>query len=731
MEPHIIERTIFRIANAVVLRLSARPATLFAAEVEDVALVEAAACVGLEPTVLDQLETKKIREIPALVCYYHAIVETLLQQVADPAVANDTFWARMNREVSRAATAPAGVDLRPMTAVEFVAHLRPPGGWTKSPFVGQLDAPIALANPQATAAIELAGDAVAKAMLSRIPTGGGRWWDPRTLTSSMNDNSGDTNGEHSSASGMLQDAGDAVGTLRAAPPHYPQTLAEAALVMQEAARLRASKLASETDAPPAPVPGIIPTRMISAFESGVSNAAAASAHRKMKAVQAAQDAAAAGYGDPDTALSDVRAVTPPAPPLPSFDSAAAGGRAANTLIVEPEAVINWVEAALGPAAVRLTPTLAAAQSWPQTAGAAGSHAAVPADVLRQARDDWAELRQLYCVTALELASRQPKAAVASGQVVAAPPAVGARTTALGISQVLSGSSTSGMAGGSGGDGGGLALGGSHYSGLVSPKIGKGKGRSAKGQAGSAKTGPLGASPSAARKPPAPTAATAAPPASASAGAGGAATAQGASLKLKLRASQAAPAHQSSAAAAVPASQPALAPTGAPSLKLKLNRSSAHSGVPAANAAVAAPAPPAPSAWMHGVGQRAPALLPLLDEYEPTDEDGGGEQQQGPHHETRLPEAAAVMMDDEGADAALDELLEGIGGSDAVDALLYGTAGSGGVQQPEAGAAAIVEGMRDTQAAYSLLGGDEDDWVMGGAAAPAAPLAIDDLDENPL
>lgn len=95
MEGIVIERTIFRLANALVTRL-ARPATDFAVAVEDLILLEAAAAVGLTSG-LDKMAAARFREYPGIPRFYHVIVETVLSGLADPRLSTPKFWGEMNR----------------------------------------------------------------------------------------------------------------------------------------------------------------------------------------------------------------------------------------------------------------------------------------------------------------------------------------------------------------------------------------------------------------------------------------------------------------------------------------------------------------------------------------------------------------------------------------------------------------------------------------------------------
>ena len=99
MEDFVIERTIFRLANALVTRL-ARPATDFAVAVEDAILVEAAGCVGLTSG-LEKMAAKEFRDIPGIPRFYHVIVETVLSGLADPRLSTQRFWGQMNRSTSQ------------------------------------------------------------------------------------------------------------------------------------------------------------------------------------------------------------------------------------------------------------------------------------------------------------------------------------------------------------------------------------------------------------------------------------------------------------------------------------------------------------------------------------------------------------------------------------------------------------------------------------------------------
>ena len=102
MQFEVVERTIFRIANALVLRL-VRPATDFAVQVEDLILLEAAACVGLTSN-LDDMRGSEFQEIPGIPRFYHVIVETVLGGLADPKLATQRFWRQMNRSTQRTTT---------------------------------------------------------------------------------------------------------------------------------------------------------------------------------------------------------------------------------------------------------------------------------------------------------------------------------------------------------------------------------------------------------------------------------------------------------------------------------------------------------------------------------------------------------------------------------------------------------------------------------------------------
>ena len=137
MDPLVIERSIFRLSNAIVAHLYGRDSIDFAEQVEDEVLVQAAAQAGVSREALFHMAPAQIRANAQTVRWYHIILETILERLRDPEIATPRFWAQVNAGGGRSARPSAATADGPipiLNAEGFVGHFKPEeGGWASAP----------------------------------------------------------------------------------------------------------------------------------------------------------------------------------------------------------------------------------------------------------------------------------------------------------------------------------------------------------------------------------------------------------------------------------------------------------------------------------------------------------------------------------------------------------------------------------------------------------------------
>ena len=124
MDDKIVARNIYRLSNALAVRMPNRSALEDAEIVEGAVLVEAARLAGLDRASLDAMPPPQIRARHDIVRWYHVVMEALLARIADPSTAGDV-WMSLNNSKSR--RLGRAVDASLVNSV--VEHLRPVVGW--------------------------------------------------------------------------------------------------------------------------------------------------------------------------------------------------------------------------------------------------------------------------------------------------------------------------------------------------------------------------------------------------------------------------------------------------------------------------------------------------------------------------------------------------------------------------------------------------------------------------
>ena len=287
---------------------------------------------------------------------------------------------------------------QPLTPAEFLAHFRPVGGWTASPFCGTL-------KSQSSTTSSSGHDSMTQALNAPVPTGGpGPWW---------------------------PSAGEG--------EHPPRTLLAVAMNRQRAIVASAEAAAALSHNEPtleAHWDGLIRPEALEAFENVLRGAKEAEIARRESAIHLARERAAAIAGYIDLTATESsgshpsadpsRPLTPLPPLLHSFDSSAphiapipapapteTTGETHNLPPIvappPPESAINWVASQLGPSAVRLAPSLGAAMAWPERPPAPGIDVKAT-EQARRHRDDIAELQLVMGCAAVARVARATESA---------------------------------------------------------------------------------------------------------------------------------------------------------------------------------------------------------------------------------------------------------------------------------------------------------------------------------